>query len=42
MSLGSENEPQRYGNFGQILEKKLSFRTTMFWYALNCVDPSLS
>ena len=26
----------------QILEEKSSFQATMVWYALNCVEPSLS
>ena len=42
MALGFENEPWRDGHFGQMLEEKLSFPKAMFWYALNCVDPSLS
>ena len=42
VALGWENEPWRHGHFGQILEEMSSFQTTMFWYALNCVEPSLS
>ena len=42
MPLGFKNKPCRHGHFGQILEEKSSIQTTMFWYASNCVEQSLS
>ena len=42
IAVGFENEPCGHGNSGQILEEKSSFQTTMFRYALNCVEPSLT
>ena len=42
MALGPEEEPWRCGHFGQKCEEKSSFQATMFWYALNCVEPTLS
>ena len=42
MALGPENEHWRQGHFGQILEEKPSFQATMFWYAFNRVEASLS
>ena len=42
MALGFENQAWRHGHFGHILEGKSYFQKAMFWYALNCVEPSLS
>ena len=42
MAFGSEIKPWRHRHFGQILEEKSSFQATIFWRALNCVEPSLS
>ena len=32
IAVGFDNEPWRHGHFGQILEEKSSFQTTMFWW----------
>ena len=42
MALGFEKEPWIQGHFGQNVEQKSSIQATMFWYALNCVEPPLS
>ena len=42
MALDFEEERLRQSHFGQILEEKLCFQETTFWYALNYVEPSLS
>ena len=42
MAIGFKNEPLHHGHFGHILEERSPFQTAMFWYALNCVETSLS
>ena len=39
---GFEYEPQAIGHFGPIFDQNLPFSKIEFWYALNCVKPSLS
>ena len=42
LTIGFEYEPRDTGHFGLIFDQNFPFSSKIeFWYALNCVEPSL-